>query len=278
MERTLVYYSLKLEKTKQTNLFDNQQTTLQDKAEELSTKNDKTEMTYKNLERSFIIEIESIARDYIFGSFGKLENFSNHDFMRGRRKEDYNLSELEDLVESYTYFYLDLDTNKIVVLYNYKCKGFKKAFSLFLQNHFRVTSIYNDIKVVHQINENIPQTIGKSTNFLHINFSYTSDRSPENNYLGFDEMFGVKNNDVKSASVQLYLDPTTDKEGVRQKLKELSLFKKDKFNTFKIDTDEEVIDVIENRLSKKISIEINDNDINNINKIKELLKKQLPNY
>lgn len=143
MRRTLIFYDLILSKNNQMNIFHNSTLTLIDRIREFVKDYNEEDMLYIN--ESSIIQIEEITSNHIFGSYGKTERLSDKSLTRGRAEPDMmitDLTTLEDLVESYTYFYLDLDKKECVILNNPRCPGFKNEFSKFLLLHFRLSGIY----------------------------------------------------------------------------------------------------------------------------------------
>lgn len=278
MMRTLLFYKIKLDKNNQLNLFQNSSTTLKDKVKQF-IKNDNTdEFLYTN--ESVVFQIEDIGYNFIFGSYGKVENLSTKSMTRGRLKQNMQITDLQslkELVENYTYFYFDLDTEECVILSNPDCGGFKSEFSKFLLHHFRASSIYENIQVLNRIDENINESIGKSNHFANISYTYASDKLPENEFLNFRQLSGLKKEQIRTATVQLYLEPGLDYSKNAHNLSNTSNYI-DTFSSFKIDTQNETINVIDKILSKKISIIIDENDIDNLKKIKEILKDNLINH
>lgn len=277
MIRTLLFFDLILTKEKQSNFLDTVDN-LQDKVEKFSNNLNEDELLYTN--ENVIIQIESCDKDHLFGSYGRTENPGNKQLMRGRTKEDYkvtNLESLKELIESYTYFYLDLNKNECIILNNYRCKGFQNEFPKFLILHFRLSSIYKDIMVVNKLSEKINEDISKSNHFARISYTYTSDKLPSNEFLNFKEMSGLEKEQIRTASVQLYLEPELNYKDNASLLSNTSEYI-DNFSTFTIETEEETIDVIEKVLSKKVSINIDEDDINNLYEIKNILQSHLLSY
>lgn len=275
MKKTLFYFDLLLSDNPQTTILNEHNITLKDKVRQLSKEAKEEDLLYTN--DTSIIQIETLDENHIFGSYGKIENLSKRQFTRGRTKKDLNVTNLEslkELVESYTYFYLDLNTNRCIILHSSKCTGFKTEFAKFLIHHFRVSSIYSKIEVANRLSETISEDIGKANHFASISYTYTSGKLPENEFLNFMEISGIDKGQVKTASVQLYLNPELNYKKNAKKLAKTSDYIDD-FSRLKIDTETEVIDVIEKILSKKISIKIDEDDVNNIDKIKNILKENL---
>lgn len=274
MERTLIEYNLHLEKDNQINLLEENDITLEDRINQFIVQDDSSAQQFIANNKSYIFEIEDIDHDYLFGSFGKLNTPGGKTLTRGRDRENYDLKDLEHLIESYTYFYLDITSKKIVTLYNSKCKGFKTAFGEFLSYHFRLSNCYRTIEVINQKSENIPETIRQSTQIGKVNYSYKTNQVPKGEFMDFKQAVNIDADDIKSAKVGIYFEPTANQESLINKLADL-VQEKITFNTFKLYTNQAMIDVIEQTLAKKVQIDISEDEIDNLDKIKELLREQL---
>ena len=278
MKGTLIFYKLVLQRSNQLSLFNDHSATLKSKIEDFADNHKEEDLLYAN--DTNIIEIESIADDHIFGSFGKIEKLDGKLLTRGRiqpNMEITNLATLRELIESYTYFYLDLNKEECIILYNSNCTGFRTEFSKFLLHHFRVSGIYNDILIENKLREDIPESIGRAREFSTISYTYTSDKIPKNEFLSFKEISGIKNNLIKRASVKLYFETEGNFKDIAQNLSNTYKYS-DSFSSFKLETENETIDVIEKMLSKKVSIPIDEDDLHNIDLVKDILKEQLLNY
>lgn len=278
MKRTLIFYDLILNKNNQMSLLQDKSVTLKDRIEDFVEKYDNKDMLYIN--NSNIIQIEDISSDYIFGSYGKTEKLSDKSLTRGRAESDMTITDLttlEDLVESYTYFYLDLNKEECIILNNPNCPGFKTEFSKFLLHHFRLSGVYENIKIVNKLSEQIPESIGRSKQFAAISYTYSTDGVPDNEFLNFQEISNITHEQIKTAVVQLYFDANSDFEKVASTLSNTNNYV-DKFSSFKIETDTQTIDVIEKILSKKVSIPLDEDQLNNTLIIKNILIENLINY
>lgn len=278
MKRTLYFYDLVLEKNNQISLLQHHPVTLAKKIKDFVDNYNDEELLYMN--DSSIIQIEDITHAYIFGSYGKTTRLSEKQLTRGRAEPDMaitDLTTLEDLVESYTYFYLDIDKKECVILNNPNCTGFKSEFPKFLLLHFRLSAIYENIDIVNKLSDNIQQSIGKANHFANISYTYSSDKLPANDFLNFKEMSGIKNEQIKTAAVQLYFKAESNFKEVAKNLSSTDKYV-DQFSTFKVETDSESIDVIEKMLTKKVSIPLDKDDLSDINIIKNILIENLTSY
>lgn len=274
MIRTLLFYNLELTEDNQLDLFSSKNLTLQNKVESFVNNHTDDELLYINKDDSVVIQLENISTDYVFGSYGRYENLDESSLTRGRHKKDFYLQDVEDLIESYTYFYLDLNTNQIVLLNNSRITGFKTNFSKFLMTHFRVSSIYKSITVENKLSEDIDDRIGSSNHFSSIQYTYRPDSLPPNAYASFKEMFGLNNNQIKTAKVHLILDSS---QSFSDSAKILATADKSQFERLRIDTEEEVINAIEKTISKKVPITIDDDSLNELDAIERILADSLSN-
>ena len=275
MQKTLIFYELELVENPQINLFNGNET-LKDRFKDFSENAKESDYLYTN--NSKIIEIKDVDENHIFGSYGKIENLSKKELTRGRTKEDYlvtDLDSLKELIESYTYFYLDINMKQCVILSNSKCTGFKSEFANFLKHHFRISGIYTSVRIVNRLSKNIRESIGRATNISNISYTYVSENLPENEFASFKEMSGLRSDQIKTANVRLFLEPKLDHQKSIKTLAKNFGSSTDKFDSFKIETDEEYIDVIEKTLSKKVSIKIDEDSLNNLDKINNILRDNL---
>lgn len=272
MIKTLLFYDLELIKNEQTSLFSTDNSSLQKKVEKFYESHTDDEMLYISKEDSVLIQLEELTPEYIFGSYGRFENLEDSRLTRARDRQDFDLQDLEDLIESYTYFYLNLNTNEIVLLNNSRITGFKTNFSKFISTHFRVSTLYKNIAVVNKLSDDIDYKIGQATSLTSIKYSYTSENLPSNDFLSAEELFELKNNQIKSARIHLVLDPD---ENYTENVRKIAEADKSQFDGLTIETKDEVIDAIEKTLSKKVSIEIDEESFNQLANIKEMLADNL---
>ena len=271
MRRTLFFYDLILEKNNQLNIFQDSKSTLESKVSDFVSNHSQEDLLY--IKGSNVVQIEDIADNYIFGSYGKIEKLSERLWTRGRTEEDMEITDLEsikELIESFTYFYLDLTEKDCIVLNNPRSPGFKTELPQFLLHHFRTSGIYKDIKIVSKLSDSIEQEIGRAKEFAKISYTYTSDKIPENEFLGFKEVSGVKDNQIKTAAVQLYFESESDFSEVSRNLSKTDEYI-DSFDSLKIETYNETIDVIDKILTKKVSIPLDEDESENVDEIKSIL-------
>lgn len=282
MKKNLYFYTLNLEPNDQLSLFGQDEqlksTSLTTKVVEFINNKSCSENMYINKHKQFIVEIVDITKDYIFGSYGRFDAIIDGNLIRGRDRENFSLTELEDLIENYIYFYLDLNKNKIVILDNSKCTGFNKNFPIFLINHFDTSAIYKTIEIVNIMTKDITYALNKDTTFFKFNCSFSTEHLPANKYINTDNVFGLSEDNVTDVSINIGLNPRGNYANFLEKIKQLFHSPDDKYNSMKITTDEEVIDVVKKKISKKKSIKIDDDDINNLSKIKERLASHLSIY
>lgn len=260
-----------MEKNAQINAFQGSNVTFRSKLRDFALSHSEEELLY--IKDSHVFQIEDVTEDYIFGSYGRLEKLSERVLTRGRTEEDMeitNLESIKDLIESFTYFFLDVDNSDCVVLNNSKAPGFKNKFPDFLLHHFRLSGIYKHIKIVSRLCDSINQTIGEANEFTKISYTYTSNKIPTNEFLGFKEISGVKNNQIKTAAVQIYFEAGSDFQEMSKRLSNTEGYIDD-FEKLKIETHNETIDVIDKILTKKVSIPLGEDQHDNIDLIKSIL-------
>lgn len=275
MKKTIRFYKLVLEKDNQLNLLEDDDCTLRKKAETFKMKSYDTDYLYRYNDKVF--EIISINESYIFGTFGKLEDAHDGDQVRARNRKNLDLEKIRFLIENFTYFYLDLNTNKIALLYNSKVRGFRTAFKNFIESHIGVSIIYRKIEVINLIDADMDNRFGRTSPILSINYLYANNQIPKNEFATLNEIFSTLGSEILSAKVSLKLNNAHTSPSLWNKLK-TKLFdnqKDENFEDFKIETDEDTIDILENTVSKKIFITIAKDEIDNEGKIMGLLKELL---
>lgn len=281
MKVTLQYYDVLFEEDPQVSIFNTTSNyaplNIINKIKDFISTRKPEDNLYKN--DDYLISILEIEEKYVFGTFGKIEDVSEKKLTRVRAKdslEEGNIKNIKDFIERYTVFYYDIQNNSCITIHNPNVYGFKTQFAKFLMHHFKLSSIYN-INVINKINDSIPQKIKQLNKFSKISYKYSSDKMPENEFLSIKEISNIKNNQIRSASVELYLEPNSNYEESTKLLSETDKYI-NHFDTFKIHTEELTVDVVEKILSKKIDIELNEDDLNDLNLIKKELIKNLDNY
>lgn len=273
MKRNIIFYSLEFEKHSQLNLLEDNDITLSQAVENSSKSMKAYEKVYRK--NNYIIEIQTINGNHIFGSYGNLSQVNPINTLRGRNIEDLTEEEIKDLIEKYTYFYLDLDSNNLVLLYDSQVRNFEKNFSEFLLNQFRLTNIFKEIKIVQWFNENIEQNLGRHSHLTKVSVEYKSNSLPTNAFASIDEISDINNNSIRNAKISLSLDPTVSNQHFIKKVTNF-LGKGEKYQQFKIDDeDEHTIDVISKTIVKKIKVEMNEEMFDDLEEIKNLLKTNL---
>ncbi|MEG0601214.1 MAG: hypothetical protein RR494_13675 [Vagococcus sp.] len=267
MRKNIHFYRLILEKTTQLNLFENTDITFKSKIENFIKNYDTTDLLQINNKNIFTIV--SIDRSHIFGTFGNVSDAIKGDYVRGRNKKDFTVEGINNLLEIYTYYYLDLETLNIAVLQNSKLADFKSPFKSFISSHFRVSAIFDEIKVVPLLSSDIPNDFGKTSSLLSVKTSYVTNRLPDNEFVNVKEILGMQNNDIQSASLYVTL-----RKDFKKKLN-FNLFQKDDYSEFKVETESESIDLIEGIITKKISVDVSKDELNDDDMIKLKLKESL---
>src|SRR5690625_714641 len=272
MDKTLLFYELILEKKKQMKIFG--ESTLKEEVRNFIDNSAESDYTYINRPDNVIIEIVSIKSHYIFGSYGRLSNIDGSELIRSRNKDDYSSEYLEDLIETYTYFLLDLETNQIVLLDNYKCTGFNTYFSKFLGDKFNLNNYFDNISVIIKKEDNIKESLFKPNNIKKINIQYTSDQLVENKFLLTKELYKIKNSIIKNAKITLNLESTIENSKLKQLVSKDQKISQN-FSKFDIETTDGLINLVERKITKKIFTRIDEDKLNDLIVIEELLLDNL---
>lgn len=267
LNKSIHFYKLKLEKTNQTNLFENIDVTLKSKVAKFKETHDETDLLQINNKNIFTLV--SFDEKHIFGTFGNVSDVIKGDHARGRNRNDLTVEDISNLLEIYTYYYLDIETLNIAFLRNSKLADFKEPFKGFISSHFRISSIFDKISVVPLLSNDIPNLVGRRIPLVSVKATYADDRLPDNEFLGVKEVTGIKNTDIKKVSVDLSL-----KQGSKKTWK-INPFKKENYSEFKLETETESIDLIEGIITKKVSIEVSKDELKNAEIIKTKLQESL---
>ena len=269
MNKSIHFYRLKLEKTHQTNLFEDIDITFKSKIKKFKENHDKTDLLQINIQNIFTLV--SFDENHIFGTFGNVSDAIKGDHARGRNRENLTVEDISNLLEIYTYYYLDAETLNIAVLQNSKLADFKNPFKGFISSHFRISSIFDKISVVPLLSDDIPSLVGKKVPLISLRATYADDRLPDNEFLGVKEITGIKNKDIKKASINISLKQESKKTW------KIAPFKKGDYSELKLETESESIDLIEGIITKKVSIEVSKDELKNVDIIKTKLKESLIN-
>lgn len=276
MERTLICYDLVLEKKRQMNIFG--ESSLNNEIAKFMSKVDEEDYTYLNRPDSVIVEILTIDSNHMFGSYGRLESFDDRKMIRSRNKEDYSFAEIENLIETYTYFYMDIERKRILLLNNSKCTGFKTYFAKFLGETFNLNSYYDEIQIFIKKDENIQEKIFQANNLEELTVSYSADQLVDNKFINPKEFYELEENSVRSAKVTLSLEPTIKNNKLVENIGSFFNSSDESFEGvegFKISTQKELIDIVEKIVTKKVIIHISEDEINDLTIIKDLLSESI---
>lgn len=267
MNKSIHFYRLKLEKTNQINLFETIDVTFKSKVTKFKENHDETDLLQINSKNIFTLV--SFDEKHIFGTFGNVSDVIKGDHVRGRNREDLTVEDINNLLEIYTYYYLDIETLNIAFLQNSKLADFKEPFKGFISSHFRISSIFDKISVVPLLSDDVPNIVGKKVPLISLRATYADDRLPDNEFLGIKEVTGIKNKDIKKASINISLKQDSKKSW------KINPFKKEDYSELKLETESESIDLIEGIITKKVSIEVSKDELKNADIIKSRLKESL---
>ena len=270
MKRKVLFYRLILNRNINFNLLEDD-TTLPEAVEKLSD-------AQREADRIFILDnkiifLISFDKNHIFGTFGKIEDISAGDTVRARDRETFSVTDFENLVETYTYFYLDLGTNRLALIYKSGIPDIKKPLENFILTHFRLTALFN-AEIVIEKDQSIPTRYGAKIPVAKIKVKYASDGNPGNIFASPTEILQLSQSDVREGDMNIVLNEwTTVEHGIINRLFET--FNGRGYRQFQVITDEETIDLIEQTVIKKSSIEVDDEDLRDDLKIKERLRSLL---
>ncbi|WP_025728475.1 hypothetical protein [Atopobacter phocae] len=277
MRRTLLYYDLILKESNQMKLFgEGKNLTNSVKRfinDEIAMK---SERRYVDKSTMSIFEILNISENHIFVSYGRLERPGDTAFTRSRNSKDFDVGISSDWVERYTYFYLDIENNRMTVLNNSNVTGFARNCATFLNAHFRLSSAYDDVQVVIHLDEKIEEKINKNQSITKIKVTYSSDKLYTNRFLSRKKLEHIRQDDLRSATVELKFKPNAPVNYKDIVFNENNTI--EDYESLSISTEEETYNIIEKSIAKKIDITLSSDDIRNANIIEDTLKKHLQDY
>lgn len=273
MKKNILFYKLNLVFNSQLNMFTTD-TDLKSRVKAFAKNCDKNEMSYTNESQNYIVDIIEINEDYLFGSYGNLNNYSKSNFIRVRDKQNLSPHEYKDYLEMFTYFYIDFNTNKIVNISSRYCRGFKINIAEFLNDHFNLSEIYSDIKVVSTLKNDIKEAINKAVHVQEIDIKYYSDKHLMNEFVSLADIDSEDSGAIKSARLTLSLEPVSASKSIAQKLLNSIHDKGRKYKSVSITTDDGEIDVLEQTVTKKVSCDFEEGDFDEdsiLNKLQKII-------
>lgn len=250
MKKNILFYKLNLVFNSQLNIFTTD-ADLKSRVKAFAKNYNKNEMSYTNESQNYIVDIIKINEDYLFGSYGNLNNYSKSNFIRVRDKQNLSPHEYKDYLEMFTYFYIDFNTNRIVNISSRYCRGFKINIAEFLNDHFNLSEIYSDIKVVSTLKNDIKEAINKAVHVQEIDIKYYSDKHLMNEFVSLADIDSEDSGAIKSARLTLSLEPVSASKSIAQKLLNAIHNKERKYKAVSITTDDGEIDVLEQTVTKK---------------------------
>src|SRR5699024_9620570 len=117
-----------------------------------------------------------------------------------RDKINMTIEEFENLIENYTYFYIDTESLKVSLMSNSKSRGFTKYFPSFLSTKLNFGDYFSTIEIVPYINDDFSQRFSKLKNIQKINLKYTTDNELISSYLTFDELLSIEKDKILGIS------------------------------------------------------------------------------
>lgn len=271
MKKKILFYKLNLTKSNQTSLLDDDVNTATDALKFFLDNNPNTR-PYIDRHNKVIFNINTIDENHIFGSFGRTEDVATNKFSRGRERSSFNETTIEDLVENYTYFYFNSSTEKVALIYNYKCKGFEKNFEIFLSTRIGLGESFIKISLTSVVEDEYTSFLSTIRPIKEIKVAYTPENDYKNEYLTLGETFSLSNDDIHTATVKLKLKTSADSQSISN-----DLLKNDdianKFDMFEITTEDALVDAVTNTVTKKATIYLTDDDYDDPDLIKEKMRQ-----
>lgn len=275
-KKNILFYKLNLQLNHQINMFD-QDADLKKKVKSFKDYHTADELRYVHSSNKYIVDIIDINEEYLFASYGKLNDYNKSRFIRVRDKEKLTPQEYHDYIEMFTYFYIDFNTNKIVMINSQHCKGFKKNVAEFLINHFKLSNIYETVEVVSTLNENISEVIDKTKAVQSVDIKYHSNQFPKNEFRSLSDLSTEDEQCIKSAHLTITFTPVPSSKSVVRNLIDSVRKKKDLYQSVGISTSDGEIEVLEQTITKKVTHEFNEGDFSE-SEILNILKRYINAY
>lgn len=276
IKKNILFYKLNLQLNHQINMFD-QNPDLKRKVKTFKEHHTADELRYVHSSNKYIVDIIDINEEYLFASYGKLNDYNKSRFIRVRDKEKLTPQEYHDYIEMFTYFYIDFNTNKIVMINSQHCKGFKKNVAEFLINHFKLSNIYESVEVISTLNENISEAIDKTEAVQSIDIKYHSNRFTQNEFRSLPDLSTEDKQCIKSAHLKLTFTPVPSSKSVVHNLIGAVFKKKDLYQSVGISTTDGEIEVLEQTVTKKVTHEFNESDFSD-SEILKILRRYINSY
>ena len=276
IKKNILFYKLNLEFNRQLDMFEHD-IDLKKKIKSFKEHHAADELRYVNSSDKYIVDIIDINEEYLFASYGKLNDYNKSHFIRVRDKEKLTPQEYSDYIEMFTYFYIDFDTNKIVMINSQFCKGFKKNIAEFLTNHFKLSNIYETVEVVSTLNENISEVIDQAKTVQSVDIKYHSNRYVLNEFVSLADLSSEYEQCIKSARLTLSIAPVQSSKPFIRNLIDSVSKKKDYYQSVGISTSDGEIDVLEQTITKKVTHEFNESDFSE-SVILKILRRCINSY
>ena len=276
IKKNILYYKLNLELNPQIDMFEHN-VDLKKKVKVFTEYHTSDELRYVHSSNKYIVDIIDINEEYLFASYGKLNDYNKSRFIRVRDKQKLTPQEYNDYIEMFTYFYIDFNTNNIVMLNSQLCKGFKKNIAEFLINHFKLSNIYETVEVVSTLNENISEVIDKTKAVQSIDIKYHSNQFPKNEFRSLPDLSTEDEQCIKSAHLRITFTPVPSSKSIVRNLIGSVRKKKDLYQSVGISTSDGEIEVLEQTVTKKVTHEFNEGDFSE-NVILKILRRYINSY
>ncbi|SDZ18711.1 hypothetical protein [Tindallia californiensis] len=239
----------------------------------------KIEKTYE-INSRVVIEILSISEQEVFGNIGKLGEISKSNLRRFRNRENRNEKirpeVFQQLLEDFTYFYINHDIGKTSILSNSSAPKLASHFrSLLIDEHCEI----NEFKLVPIKIDDISATLRNFKKLFSVSYTYAfsgyNDTPPK-----LKDIFSFSQGDLEKVSVHLDIVKDSASRELLLQLADNPELESEFSNLLLKGTLEDnpitqTVDLIEKSLTKRIAIELTDDMYENENLIKKALKDEL---
>lgn len=228
---------------------------------------------------NFFIEFLEFNNDYIFGILGKSDQIKEGVLQRVYNEQNVDITGL--YLEKYCYFYLRRSDKLISVLKNNQITSFRKYFSSFLKEFVsdRITSL----EILRVQDRDIKSKIWKMTKLANISLVFDQDSIAGDQLLSLKDSLHLSNTNLSTVKVDIKFKNKSISPDFQSLLQNDEKIKSD-FKRFKVsgqgsDGEDETFELVEQWLTKRIDINIDDDDLiqDNLKIIKEALESSLPN-
>lgn len=235
------------------------------------------------------IEVLEINRNFMFGILGKLEDIRDGILKRLRKKEDDEIidpqkEQINLLIENYTYFYVRFNDMQCAVITNNAAPRFRKHFNNYLKAMVegKITEL-KSVSVAIRLDNQTKHKLNRFRTLHQIKMIYDDSSEIGNRILRLSDLYDISQTSIKEARVDITFYGTPLPEKARKLLSNDEIVKSNfkRFEMYGEDDDKEQIEIelVENILIKRVTIDIDDEYLrypNDLDKIKQALADSFP--